>query len=306
MESMCYAPSEGVTDVVPLRSDTIWLVQNGCSFHELLSEDPNQHLKDFLKLVDSLDLDVANRERTRLRLFQYSLHDQASNWLERLLVGSISTWEDLTTRFFAQLFPSGPYDTQYCMENPEQAFVDYTSSCTDEAGGALISDTVKNPKLNVNSTSPVSSAHSYPTQDPQYFEMDDLTSEAHDLLSSMVILSEDNYRRGCERASDLESGFYMDVDKLGPPYKEEIEGINLDASFEANGSRTSEGGVTYLIVPFQVFSIWKAFGGNTRDLGSFGEEMDKTTERNLTPPKSHEDNAYREERRRRKHKSTLS
>ncbi|GJZ31081.1 hypothetical protein Tco_0576128 [Tanacetum coccineum] len=33
----------------------------------------------------------------------------------------------------------------------------------------------------------------------------------------------------------------------------------------------------YLIVPFQVFSIWKAFGGNTRDLGSFREETDKTT-----------------------------
>ncbi|GJZ78772.1 hypothetical protein Tco_0643609 [Tanacetum coccineum] len=32
----------------------------------------------------------------------------------------------------------------------------------------------------------------------------------------------------------------------------------------------------YLIVPFQVFSIWKASGGNTRDLGSFGEETDKT------------------------------
>ncbi|GJR70872.1 MAK10-like protein [Tanacetum coccineum] len=61
-----------------LRSDTIWLVQNGCSFHGLWSEDPNQHLKDFLKLVDSLDLD-----------------------------GSISTWEDLTTRFLAQFFPPG-------------------------------------------------------------------------------------------------------------------------------------------------------------------------------------------------------
>ncbi|GJW18365.1 hypothetical protein Tco_0025801 [Tanacetum coccineum] len=71
-------------DVVPLRSDTIRLVQNGCSFHELRSEDPNQHLKDFLKLVDSLDLDGENRERTRLRLFQFSLRDQASNWLERL------------------------------------------------------------------------------------------------------------------------------------------------------------------------------------------------------------------------------
>ncbi|GJS38373.1 hypothetical protein Tco_0563416 [Tanacetum coccineum] len=47
-------------NVAPLRSDTIRLVQNGCSFHTLRSEDPNQHLKDFLKVVDSLDLDVAN------------------------------------------------------------------------------------------------------------------------------------------------------------------------------------------------------------------------------------------------------
>ncbi|GJV09830.1 hypothetical protein Tco_1351371 [Tanacetum coccineum] len=81
---------------------------------------------------------------------------------------------------------SGPYDTQYCMENPEQAFVDYASSPTNKAGGemtskintvlkdindritgALLSDTVKNPKLNVNSISPVLSARSYPTKDPQ-------------------------------------------------------------------------------------------------------------------------------------------
>ncbi|GKA03088.1 zinc finger, CCHC-type containing protein [Tanacetum coccineum] len=43
----------------------------------------------------------------RLRLFQFSLRDQANNWLERLLAGSISTWEDLTTRFLAQFFPPG-------------------------------------------------------------------------------------------------------------------------------------------------------------------------------------------------------
>ncbi|GJV21723.1 zinc finger, CCHC-type containing protein [Tanacetum coccineum] len=74
--------------MVPLPSDTIRLVQNGCSFHGLQSEDPNQHLKDFLKLVGSLDLD-------------------ARNWLERLPAGSISTWEHLTTRFLAQFFQSG-------------------------------------------------------------------------------------------------------------------------------------------------------------------------------------------------------
>ncbi|GKF69473.1 hypothetical protein Tco_0202530, partial [Tanacetum coccineum] len=27
-----------------------------------------------------------------------------------------------------------------------------------------------------------------------------------------------------------------------------------------------------------VFSIWQAFGGNTRDFGSFREEMDKTAD----------------------------
>ncbi|GJT76143.1 zinc finger, CCHC-type containing protein [Tanacetum coccineum] len=63
-------------NVVPLRSDTIRLAQNECSFHGLWSEDPNQYLKDFLKLVDSLNLDR-----------------------------SITTWEDLTTRFLTQFFP---------------------------------------------------------------------------------------------------------------------------------------------------------------------------------------------------------
>ncbi|GJZ03832.1 MAK10-like protein [Tanacetum coccineum] len=68
----------GGNNVVPLQSDTIRLVQNGCSFHGLSSKDRNQHLKDFLKLVNSLDLN-----------------------------GSITTWEDLTTRFLAQFFPLG-------------------------------------------------------------------------------------------------------------------------------------------------------------------------------------------------------
>nr|GEU73337.1 MAK10-like protein [Tanacetum cinerariifolium] len=223
-------------NVVPLRSDTIRLVQNGCSFYGLRSEDLNQHLKDFLKLVYSVDIDSENRERMRLRLFQFSIHDQASNWLECLPIGSITTWEDLTTRFLAQFFPlrsgklrdrnaedswalfedlalydneswndprdfakpvnaiflsqdlsstsdrhlielenqvqclieahraptqpthvnkitstceicSGPRDTQYYMENPEQAFVENVSSRTYEAG--------------------VSFARSYPTIDPQ-------------------------------------------------------------------------------------------------------------------------------------------
>ncbi|GJZ58303.1 zinc finger, CCHC-type containing protein [Tanacetum coccineum] len=43
----------------------------------------------------------------RLCLFQFSLRDQASNWLECLPAGSITTWKDFTTRFLAQFFPPG-------------------------------------------------------------------------------------------------------------------------------------------------------------------------------------------------------
>nr|GEU85954.1 hypothetical protein [Tanacetum cinerariifolium] len=66
-------------------SEKMWYLfdPTPCSFQRLRSKDPNQHLKDFLKLVDSLDLDDENRERMR----------------------SITTWEDLTTRFLAQFFP---------------------------------------------------------------------------------------------------------------------------------------------------------------------------------------------------------
>ncbi|GJU50857.1 hypothetical protein Tco_1220412 [Tanacetum coccineum] len=35
---------------------------------------------------------------------------------------------------------NGPHDTQYCMEDPEQAFVEYASSRTDEAGEGLVSN----------------------------------------------------------------------------------------------------------------------------------------------------------------------
>ncbi|GJY22246.1 hypothetical protein Tco_0394812 [Tanacetum coccineum] len=54
-----------------------------------------------------------------------------------------------------------------------------------------------------------------PYKDP---ERSELSSEGHDLLSSRVILSEDEYDRGCRKPSDLEDGFYKDTIKLEPEY----------------------------------------------------------------------------------------
>ncbi|GKD57868.1 hypothetical protein Tco_1291255 [Tanacetum coccineum] len=53
---------------------------------DLGSESQTNTSMDFLIVVDSRDPWTGEniRERTRLRLFQFSLRDQASNWLERL------------------------------------------------------------------------------------------------------------------------------------------------------------------------------------------------------------------------------
>ncbi|GJU83505.1 hypothetical protein Tco_1285870 [Tanacetum coccineum] len=110
---------------------------------------------------------------------------------------------------------SGPHDTQYCTENPEQAFVEYASSRTDEVGDtrlskfeadfkqqqsemtnkidtvlkaftnriaeALPSDTGKNLKLNVNFTTLVLSPRPYPMKDPQY------SSQIHSSINDVTI-----------------------------------------------------------------------------------------------------------------------
>ncbi|GJR26351.1 hypothetical protein Tco_1102583 [Tanacetum coccineum] len=54
------------------------------------------------QLKDSIDLNGATRNTTHLRLFCFTLRDQAINWLDLLPARSISTWDDLTTCFQLQ------------------------------------------------------------------------------------------------------------------------------------------------------------------------------------------------------------
>ncbi|GJV60677.1 hypothetical protein Tco_1466777 [Tanacetum coccineum] len=82
-------------DVVPLKSDTIRLVQSGCSFHGLRFEDPNQHLKDFLKLVDSLDLNGDNREMTHMPTRRTIDHSASGKLRDKNAEESWAILEDL-------------------------------------------------------------------------------------------------------------------------------------------------------------------------------------------------------------------
>ncbi|GKA78932.1 zinc finger, CCHC-type containing protein [Tanacetum coccineum] len=105
-----------------------------------------------------------------------SLRNQASNWLERLPAGSISTWEDLTTHFLAEFFSPGRTAKlrndimmfqQHQGESLSEAWTRFKDLLQEFPHHGIDLWLQANPKLNVNSTSLVLSAHSYPADDPQ-------------------------------------------------------------------------------------------------------------------------------------------
>ncbi|GJY96356.1 hypothetical protein Tco_0513266 [Tanacetum coccineum] len=88
-------------------------------------------LRDFAKPVKEIALpqDVPSTSDRRL----IELENQVQRLMEAYLALTQPTQVNKITTSCE--IRSGPHDTQYCMENPEQAYVDYASSCTNEMGG---------------------------------------------------------------------------------------------------------------------------------------------------------------------------
>ncbi|GJX65377.1 MAK10-like protein [Tanacetum coccineum] len=89
--------------------------------------------RDFAKPVKAIVLpqDVPSTSDRRL----IELENQVQHLMEAYLAPTQPTQVNKITNSYE--ICSGPHDTQYCMEDPEQAFVEYASSRTDEAGGKL-------------------------------------------------------------------------------------------------------------------------------------------------------------------------
>jgi len=68
-------------------------------------EDPNQHLSTFLRICDTVKSNGVNPETYKLLLFPFSLRDKAAQWLETFPQGSITSWDDLVTKFLAKFYP---------------------------------------------------------------------------------------------------------------------------------------------------------------------------------------------------------
>ena len=73
-------------------------------------EDPNLHIASFLQLCDTIKMNGVPEDAIRLRLFPFSLRDRAKCWLQAQPRGSITTWEDLVSKFLTKYFPPSKYN----------------------------------------------------------------------------------------------------------------------------------------------------------------------------------------------------
>ncbi|GKC02643.1 MAK10-like protein, partial [Tanacetum coccineum] len=87
--------------------------------------------RDFAKPVKEISL-----PQDILSTFDHRLIE-LENQLQRLMEAHLAPMQSVQVNKITSSCEicSGPHDNQYCMENPEQAFVDYTSSRTDKARG---------------------------------------------------------------------------------------------------------------------------------------------------------------------------
>ncbi|XP_073309941.1 uncharacterized protein [Primulina huaijiensis] len=87
-----------------LKPALINMVQQN-QFGEAATADPHLHLRTFLEITDTVKINGVSDDIIRLRLFPFSLRDQERGWLQSLPLGSITTWQELATKFLAKYFP---------------------------------------------------------------------------------------------------------------------------------------------------------------------------------------------------------
>ena len=68
------------------------------------TENPNEHLGQFLRIANSIKLNGVKSEVIQLQLFPFSLRDMAITWFNSLPLESVNTWEELMRAYFNKFF----------------------------------------------------------------------------------------------------------------------------------------------------------------------------------------------------------
>ena len=69
------------------------------------SEDPNEHLRRFMRMANTIKLNGVRPDVIKLQLFPFSLRDVAATWFDSLPVGLVNTLEELVEAYMSRFFP---------------------------------------------------------------------------------------------------------------------------------------------------------------------------------------------------------
>nr|GEU97263.1 reverse transcriptase domain-containing protein [Tanacetum cinerariifolium] len=111
MAQMLQAPIEGYEDAIvvpPINANNFELKQN---IINLVQQDQHNHLRFFNKVTSTFRHPEVPDTTVKLLLFPFSLEGEARIWLDKEPPRSVSTWEDLVSKFINQFFP--PSKTTY-------------------------------------------------------------------------------------------------------------------------------------------------------------------------------------------------
>ncbi|GKD94722.1 DNA-directed DNA polymerase [Tanacetum coccineum] len=83
----------------------IWLIKSVCEFHGLDTENPYDHIRLFLSIVDNIRANGATRDASWLCFLHFTLKGEAKKRLERLSPIHATSWEQLSSHFLNKFFP---------------------------------------------------------------------------------------------------------------------------------------------------------------------------------------------------------
>ena len=81
-----------------LKPSLITMLQRH-QFNGHSNEDPNEHMRRFMRMENTIKLNGVRPEVIKLKLFPFSLRDVVATWFESLPVGSVNNWEELVEAY---------------------------------------------------------------------------------------------------------------------------------------------------------------------------------------------------------------
>ncbi|GJZ64760.1 reverse transcriptase domain-containing protein [Tanacetum coccineum] len=112
-----------LADQFELKPELLDFVSNN-SFFGLENDDPHSHIRRFYQITRTLRLNQVPDDVVKLILFPFSLKGAAETWLENEPSCSITTWDDLVSKFLNRFYPhSKTRELRKEITNFQQVFV---------------------------------------------------------------------------------------------------------------------------------------------------------------------------------------